>query len=207
MCGIVIFMQPNQELTPKQHKVLRFIRERIRQDIPPTIREIARELGFSSTGTVRDYLRALEKKGYLKRKNNLARAIELLTDNFNKIPIIASIAAGKPDLAYEDIQGYVEIDRVLPQASGQSDIFALKVKGESMIEAGIMDGDIAVIRKQKTAANNEIIAALLENNEVTLKRFKTKGSKVFLAPANVNYKPIYKDFTIIGKLITILRKY
>lgn len=207
MCGIVIFMQPNQELTPKQHKVLRFIRERIHQDIPPTIREIARALGFSSTGTVRDYLSALEKKGYLKRKNNLARAIELLTDNFNKIPIIASITAGKPDLAYEDILGYLELDRILPQVSGQSDIFALKVKGDSMIEAGIMDGDIAIIRKQKTAVNNEIIAALLENNEATLKRFKTKGSKAFLAPANVNYQPIYKDFTIIGKLITILRKY
>ena len=200
-------MEPDQELTPKQDKVLRFIRERIRQDIPPTIREIARELGFSSTGTVRDYLSALEKKGYLKRKNNLARAIELSNDNFNKIPIIASIAAGKPDLAYEDIQGYVEVDRVLPKASGQNDIFALKVKGESMIEAGIMDGDIAVIRKQKTAANGEIIAALLENNEVTLKRFKTKGSKTFLEPANVNYQPIYKDFTVIGKLITRLRKY
>ena len=200
-------MEPDQELTPKQERVLKFIQERIRQDIPPTIREIARALGFSSTGTVRDYLRALEKKGYLKRKNNLARSIELLTDTFNKIPIIAGIAAGKPDLAYEDIQGYVELDRILPRASGQSDIFALKVKGDSMIEAGIMDGDIAIIRKQKTAANNEIIAALLENNEATLKRFKTKGSKAFLAPANVDYQPIYKDFTIIGKLITILRKY
>ncbi|RQW79268.1 MAG: transcriptional repressor LexA [Geobacter sp.] len=199
-------MEPEKELTPKQDKVFRFIRERIQQDIPPTIREIARELGFSSTGTVRDYLSALEKKGYLKRKNNLSRAIELLNDNFNKIPIIASIAAGKPDLAYEDIQGYVEPERFLLNA-GRGDIFALKVKGESMIEAGIMDGDIAVIRKQKTAANGEIIAALLENNEVTLKKFKTKGSKVFLAPANVNYQPIYKDFTIIGKLITILRKY
>ena len=203
-----MFMEPDQELTPKQHKVLKFIRERIHRDIPPTIREIARALGFSSTGTVRDYLSALEKKGYLKRKNNLARSIELLIDTFNKIPIIASIAAGKPDLAYEDIQGYLELDRVLPQgALGQGDIFALRVKGESMIGAGIMDGDIAVIRKQKTAANNEIIAALLENNEVTLKRFKTKGSKAFLAPANVDYQPIYKDFTIIGKLITILRKY
>ena len=200
-------MEPNQELTPKQHKVFRFIRERIHQDIPPTIREIARELGFSSTGTVRDYLSALEKKGYLKRKNNLARSIELLTDTFNKIPIIASIAAGKPDLAYEDIQGYVELDCVLPRASGQSDIFALKVKGDSMIEAGIMDGDIAIIKKQKTAVNNEIIAALLENNEVTLKRLKHKNNRICLEPANKNYQPIHKDFAIIGKLITILRRY
>ena len=202
-----MFMEPDQELTPKQHKVLRFIQERIHQDIPPTIREIACELGFSSTGTVRDYLAALQRKGYLRRKNNLARAIELLTDNFNKIPIIASITAGKPDLAYEDIQGYLEPGRILPDSLGRGDVFVLKVKGESMIEAGIMDGDIAIIKKQKTAVNNEIIAALLENNEATLKRFKTKGSKAFLAPANVNYQPIYKDFTIIGKLITILRKY
>jgi len=202
-----MFMEPDQELTPKQERVLKFIQEKIRQNIPPTIREIAGQMGFSSTGTVRDYLAALEKKGYLKRSHNKSRAIALLSDTFNKIPIIASIAAGKPDLAYEDIQGYLEPGRILPDNLGQRDIFALKVKGQSMIEAGIMDGDIAVIRKQKTAANGEIIAALLENNEVTLKRFKTKGSKAFLAPANVDYQPIYKDFTIIGKLITILRKY
>ena len=191
-------MKPQVELTTKQEKVLKFIRERVGERLPPTIREIAGEIGVSSTGTVRDYLAALQKKGYLKRTNNKSRAIELL-DSPGKIPIISSIAAGEPKLAYEDIEGYVEIAR--------DNTFALKVKGESMIEAGIMDGDIAVIRRQKTADNGDIIAALLDNNEVTLKRLKTGAGKPFLEAANKKYPPIHKDFSIIGKLVNIVRKY
>jgi len=181
-------MKPQMELTPKQEKVLKFIRERVEENLPPTIREIAGEMGFSSTGTVRDHLEALEKKGYLKRTNNKSRAIEIL----------GSISAGEPKLAYEDIEGYVEISR--------DDTFALKVKGESMIDAGIMDGDIAVVRRQKTADNGDIIAALLDN-EVTLKRFRRRGDKIFLEAANKKYPSIHKDFSVIGKLITIVRKY
>lgn len=202
-----------EELTLKQQKVLDFIRNSIQENIPPTIREIAKELGFSSTGTVRDYLTTLEKKGYLRRTNRKSRAIELvLKDNSHntekwQIPIIASIAAGKPILAYEDIQGYIDPNDLFLGRLSQNDIFALRVRGDSMAEAGIMNGDIAVIKKQETADNEEIIAALLENNEVTLKRLKKKNNKIFLEPANQNYEPIYKDFTVIGKLITILRKY
>ena len=192
-------------LTDKQKKVLEFIRERVRENLPPTVREIGEHMGFSSTGTVRDYLNALEKKGYLRRRNNLSRSIELLKEAF-KIPIIATIPAGNPDLAYEDTQGYLEPRDLFP-GSAHQDIFALRVKGESMAEAGIMEGDIAVIKKQSTAHSGEIIAALLENNEVTLKRLKYKNHQPFLQPTNKNYQPIYKDFTIIGKLITILRRY
>lgn len=195
------------ELTPKQKKVLEFIQKRIHQNLPPTIREIAGELNFSSTGTVRDYLKLLEKKGYLKRQNRKSRAIELLKNDFQKIPIIANITAGKPDLAYEEIQGYIEPADFLGQIQMKKDLFALKVRGESMVEAGIMDGDIAIIRKQPTANNGEIIAALLENNEVTLKRLKYKAKRFFLEAANKNYSPIEKNFRIIGKVITILRKY
>lgn len=200
-------MKPAKELTQKQKEVLEFIQERIHSDIPPTIREIAGELKVKSTGTVRDYLKALEKKGYLKRASYKSRAIELLKDNSARIPIIANIPAGRPNLAYEDIQGYVELEQILPKGGFKNDIFALKVKGESMIEAGIMDGDIAIIRKQASAANGEIIAALLDNNEVTLKNLRRKDNEVYLEPANRNYQPIRKDFAIIGKLITILRKY
>ena len=182
-------------LTAKQEKVLKFIRERVGENLPPTIREIAGEMGFGSTGTVRDYLAALQKKGYLTRANNKSRAIQLL----NKIPIISSIAAGAPSLAYEDIEGYVEVSR--------DNVFALKVKGESMIDVGIMDGDIAVIRKQKTADNGDIIAALLDNNEVTLKKLRRSAGKPFLEAANSKYPPIHKDFSIIGKLVNIIRKY
>jgi repressor LexA len=195
------------ELTPKQRKVLEFIRDKIQNNLPPTIREIARHMGFSSTGTVRDYLAALERKGYLKRQSSKSRAIELLGEVYGKIPLIASITAGKPDLAYEDIQGYIEPNDLFLGRLSQNDVFALRVKGESMVGAGIMDGDIALVKKQKAAQSGEIIAALLENNEATLKIFRKKGDSFFLEPANNHYQPIYKDFTIIGRLITIIRKY
>jgi repressor LexA len=194
-------------LTGKQKRVFEFIRKRIAENLPPTIREIAKNLGFSSTGTVRDYLDALEKKGYLKRSRNLSRAIELAGSSFPGIPIIASIAAGKPNLAYEDIQGYLNPDDLFLGRLEQDDVFALKVKGESMVEAGIIDGDIAIIKKQKTAQAGEVIAALVENNEATLKRLRKSGQTFFLEPANKNYPAIKGEFSIIGKLITIIRKY
>lgn len=204
----MLTMRQIDELTHKQREVLRFIREKIQQNIPPTIREIAKHMGFSSTGTVRDYLMALERKGYLKRRGNLSRSIELLKEKLNRIPIIANIPAGNPDIAYEDIQGYVEINDILPCRIAQEEVFALRVKGDSMIEAGIMEGDITIIRRQAVASNGEIVAALLiDDNEVTLKKLRHRNDITFLEPANKNYPPIYKDFTIIGKVITILRRY
>lgn len=201
-------MQGGQrELTQKQRKVLEFIQQQIRQDSPPTIREIGRHMGFSSTGTVRDYLGALEKKGYLKRKASLARSIQLLREKLNRIPIIASIPAGPANLAYEDIEGYVGMDDLLPGTIAPNEVFALRIKGDSMVGAGIIEGDVAIIRRQAVAGNGEIIAALLDNNEVTLKRLRHHNNATFLEPANSNYQPIRKDFTIIGRVITILRKY
>jgi repressor LexA len=197
-----------QELTPKQRKVFEFISERIRLNAPPTIREIAKQMGFSSTGTVRDYLQLLEKKGYVRQgRNRLSRSIEILKYNLTRIPILADIPAGEPNLAYEDAQGYVELNDLMARRSIQKDIFALRVKGDSMTDAGIMDGDVAIIRKQPAANDADIVAALLDNNEATLKRLRLKGKKPFLEPANKNYQPIYKDFKVIGKLINILRKY
>lgn len=200
-------MRDNRELTDKQRRVLAFIQQKIQENIPPTIREIAQHMGFSSTGTVRDYLKALENKGYLKRAENLARSMKLLKDRSRRIPVIASIPAGAPNLILEDIEGYIEPQDFFAGRLTQ-EIFALRVKGDSMVEAGIMEGDIAIIRRQAVAANGDIIAALLDNNnEVTLKRLRHKNNLTYLEPANSRYQPIYKDFTIIGKLITILRKY
>lgn len=195
------------DLTPKQQKVLDFIQERVREELPPTIREIAARLGFSSTGTVRDYFSALERKGYIRRGKNKSRAIELLKDNSRKIPVLAGINAGKPGLAYEDVQGYIDSNDLFLGRLGQDDVFALRVKGESMIEAGIMEGDFAIMKKQANADNGDIVAALLENNEVTLKRLRHKSGRFFLEPANKDYQPIHKEFNVIGKLITIIRKY
>ena len=172
--------------------------------MPPTIREIAQKFGFSSTGTVRDYLKALEQKGFLKRLGNQSRGLDLANKG---IPIISSIAAGQPSFTYEDIEGYVNEDLYLGRLA-ENDVFALRVKGESMIEAGIMDGDIAIIKKQSSAANGDIVAALIsETQEASLKILRYKNSRFFLEPANQNYSAITKEFTIIGKLITIVRKY
>jgi len=204
-------MGDNKELTQKQKRVFEFIRQRIEERMPPTIREIAGELGFSSTGTVRDYLRALENKGYLKRLAKRSRAIELLKDSLRKfrIPIIGVIPAGRPTMAYEDIQGYVDVDNLFLGRLSQDDVFALKVKGQSMIDAGIMDGDIAIIKKQHVAHHGDIVAAILSgNDEVTLKRFKHyAGRRPYLEAANKDYPPIYEEFSILGKLITVIRKY
>ena len=201
----------HRQLTHKQERVLEFIRQRVRENLPPTIREIAQELGFSSTGTVRDYLEALEAKGYLKRSAKRSRAIELLKNSLDKfrIPIIGSIPAGRPTMAYEDIQGYIDVDNLFLGRLSQSDVFALNVKGQSMIDAGILDGDIAIIKKQQVAHHSDIVAAILTgNDEVTLKRFRHQaGRKPYLEAANKDYPPIYEEFAILGKLITVIRKY
>ena len=201
-------MQNKPFLTPKQEKVLNFIRKRIGERLPPTIREIGEELGFKSTGTVRDYLKALIQKGLVRRMNNKSRAIELTErSGFNKIPIIGTIMAGKPNLAYEEIQGYLDADDLFLGRLGFDDVFALRVKGDSMINAGILDGDIAIIKKRPNADNNDIVAALLDNNEVTLKRLRNKAGKFHLEAANANYPPIFEEFKVIGKLMTVIRKY
>ena len=205
---MLINMEDKPFLTPKQEKVLNFIQKRVGERLPPTIREIGEELGFKSTGTVRDYLKSLMQKGLVKRMNNKSRAIELTERvSFNKIPIIGTIMAGKPNLAYEEIQGYVDSDDLFLGRLGFDDVFALRVKGDSMIDAGILDGDVAVIKKRPSADNNDIVAALLDNNEVTLKRLRSRSGKFHLEAANVNYPPIFEEFKVIGKLITVIRKY
>jgi repressor LexA len=195
-----------EKLTNKQKKVLDFIRAQIRRAVPPTIREIAQHMGFSSTGTVRDYLRALEKKGYLTKGGNMARSIELSDKSF-KIPILGSIPAGRPATAYENIEGYVDANDLYLGRLCLDDVFALRVKGDSMIEAGIMDGDIAIIKKQPVAEHDDVVAALLDGSEVTLKRLKHKDRHYHLEPANKDYPPIFEQFTIIGRLVAVVRKY
>lgn len=200
-------MEDKLFLTPKQEKVFNFIRKRIGERLPPTIREIGGEFGFKSTGTVREYLEALMQKGLVRRMRNKSRAIELTDNNFGKIPIIGTIMAGKPNLAYENIEGYVDTNDLFLGRLGLDDVFALRVKGDSMIEAGIMPSDIAVLKKQKTAQDGEIIAALLDHNEVTLKKLRYKDNSYFLEAANPHYSPIKDTFSILGRLLTIIRKY
>jgi repressor LexA len=194
-----------KNLTEKQKNVLHFIFHKIKNEhMPPTIREIAEEFGFSSTGTVRDYLKALVDKGYIKVNEGKARAIELVKEAF-RVPILGAVAAGNPILAVEDIEGYVELDDLF---FSDTDIFALRVKGDSMIEAGIMPDDLVLVRRQQAAEIGDIVVALI-GEEATVKRLVKEANNFFLQPANPLYQPIpvNEDVILIGKVITSIRKY
>jgi repressor LexA len=202
----------NQALTVRQKQVLNFIRDRINNDrIAPTIREMAGFFGFSSTGTVRDYLKALSRKGYLKLNKNKARSLELV-DQQRGLAIVGMVACGKPQFAQEDIEGYLQPDKWF---QANDDLFCLKAKGDSMSGAGIMEGDLLVVRRQSQAQNNEIVVALI-GDEATVKFLrrrkygKPKGSfRYLLEAANKKYSaiPVTEATSIIGRVISVLRKY
>jgi len=199
-------MTNNPKLTDKQRDVLKYIYQSIRQKrLPPTIREIAKEFGFSSTGTVRDYLKALVTKGYIKITANKSRAIELISDAIFSIPIIGKVQAGLPALAVEEIEGYLNLDSLM---FSDESTFALKVRGDSMIDAGIMPDDLVLVRKQSMAQTGETIVALVED-EATVKYLGKKQGRYFLEPANPKYQPIPVDerVSIIGKVISVVRRY
>lgn len=210
----VVCIANMRELTEKQNAILGFIQDYIReQGYPPTIREIARRFKITAKGAY-DHMKALEKKGYIKTEKNRSRAMEILksadgsapvhpADTVN-VPLVGRVAAGLPILAEENVDEYLSFPRsMLPDAG----IFALRVAGESMKDAGIYDGDIAVVKKCDTAENGEIVVALLED-EATLKYFYKDKKKVKLVPANSAFRPILTDtVTIVGKLVGIYRSY
>jgi repressor LexA len=169
------------------------------------VREIGEKFKFSSTGTVRDYLRALTRKGYIKLSERKSRGIELIRSLTQGIPILGRVAAGEPNLAVEDIEGYIDLEEFQPHLA--SDVFALRVKGDSMIDAGIHEGDLVIVKRQGTALTGQIVVALINSDEATVKYIKQKDGKIYLQPANAKYKPIFAEFTIIGKVIAVFRKY
>jgi repressor LexA len=198
------------ELTTRQKKIYDFVSGTIREKgYAPSIPEIGQRFKINSTRGVFDHLQALERKGYIRRVGK--RAIEIVKLNGRsafpeamEIPILGRIQAGAPILAEENIEGF------LPVASeiAGNEAFALKVKGDSMIEDGIFDGDYVIIRRQETADNGDIVCALIEN-EATLKRFHRQGSTVVLKPANKNYDPITVsrgEFRVLGKATGVIRK-
>jgi len=203
----------SNDLTLSQQKVLNAIREHIEVNgFPPTSREIGQVLGITST-SVFEQLDRLEKKGFIKRQKKAARSIEIIEKkpvqtNYDekvrliRIPVLGTIAAGQPILAEENFEEEILVDE---SSIGKGKFFALKVKGDSMINAGINQGDLVIIRRQPVAENGEIVAALLDN-EATIKRLKMDNGRVFLLPENEKYSPIEvtyrEDFRILGKLIT-----
>ncbi|MGL4369121.1 MAG: transcriptional repressor LexA [Spirochaetota bacterium] len=201
----------SKELTDRQDEIFSFIKNRIHDTgIPPTVREIGDSFGITVKGAY-DHLKAIEKKGYLRCEQNKSRSIELLIDDEGKrsvqtvsVPLVGDIAAGSPILAQENITDYLAFPKSL---LGAGEYFALKVRGDSMINAGIDNGDIAVIRKQNTAHDGDIVAALL-GDEATLKRLKKQNGAVQLIAENPAYKPIVtSDASILGVLAGLFRNY
>jgi repressor LexA len=208
-----------KELTSRQEEILEYIKKYAKENrMPPTVREIGNHFEISSTNGVRSILAALIKKGYINRSPRLSRGIEVIDNdksgnvaeapsNTIEIPIVGRVAAGTPILAVQNLEGTVTIDRDF--LACRSDVFALRVKGDSMINAGIFDGDLIFARQQKTAERGEIIVAQIDN-EATVKYYHPLADHVELRPANPRYRPIIvkndKDFTIAGKLIGVMRK-
>ncbi|MDA3901357.1 MAG: transcriptional repressor LexA [Spirochaetes bacterium] len=200
-----------KELTSRQREIFDFIKNEIgRSGFPPTIREIGNRFEITVKGAY-DHLKAIEKKGYLRCTQNKSRAIELLTechestdDNIIKVPLLGTIAAGAPLLAEENIEEYLSLPG---PAFSSGQYFGLRVRGDSMIDEGIFDGDIAVMRKQNTAMHGEIIAALI-GDEATLKTLHRKDGTIMLLPANENYQPIIpEELTVLGILAGLFRIY
>jgi repressor LexA len=205
--------EPVKELTERQRAVLNWIRGFVLENqMPPTVREIGREFRISSAG-VFGHLKALERKGFLKRGKLGARSLELSPAPaqaqaggfLSRVPVVGRIAAGVPLLAIENVDGFIAVDPGFLKGEG-GDFFALKVKGDSMIEAGIHEGDFVIARKQDTADDGDIVVALIED-EATLKRFRRERNRVFLEPANRRMKPIYpSDLMIQGVAKVVIRK-
>lgn len=190
------------DLTQKQEDVLSFLSKCVREEgYTPSIREIARHFSVN-VRAIQDHLKALERKGYIKRKAGLARVMEL-SEKIFQIPILGRVTAGTPALAIEDVQGYLPAGLKL----GPGHYFALRVKGDSMIGAGILEGDFVITRRQPTADVGEIVVALVEGEESTVKRLARRAGAPALEAANPVYPPITgRPFEIIGKVIEVRRK-
>ena len=205
-----------KKLTARQQEIYDFIARVIRnQGYPPTIREIMEAFGIASTNGVRTTLSALEKKGYIRRTAMLSRSIELtdyqdasLSGDVREVPVIGRVAAGEPILAMENIERTLAVDSgFVPRG----DVFALKVEGDSMCDAGIFDGDFVLARHQESAHQGEIVVAVI-GEEATVKRYYREGSQVKLMPENEAYQPIvvgesHDSFRIAGKIVGLMRSF
>lgn len=202
------------DLTKRQSEVLNFVKEfMVSHGYPPTVREICNSLGLSSPATVHSHLAQLESKGYIKKNSNKNRAIELLVNNeyltkkddVIEVPLLGKITAGSPIEAIERPNEYFSLPAYL--IPKQKEVFTLKVSGESMINAGIFDGDIVIVERTNTARNGEIVVAMTDENEVTLKTFYKENGYFRLQPENDTMEPfIFKNITILGKAIGLYRK-
>lgn len=200
-------------ITERQRQVLEHIATSIRRHgIVPSVREIGQALGMRSPSTVHQHLTALERKGYIKRDGDRMRVLEVLDrrilpdgEQVAHLPLVGRVSAGVPILAEENIEELIPVPRKM--VGWQDDnCFLLTVRGDSMINAGIFDGDMVIVRSQPTADPGEIVVALI-GEEATVKRLAGDGPRPHLVPENPRYAPMYDEFEIIGKVVGLLRRY
>ncbi len=200
-------------LTDRQRQILDFILAEInRKGYPPSVREIGQAVGLTSSSTVHSHLAALERKGYIRRDPTKPRALEVIDfrlsdkgispDKVKNVPLVGRVAAGTPLFAQENI----EDNFALPVEIAGENAFMLRVKGNSMVEAGILNGDFLIVRQQPTANDGDIVVALI-GDESTVKRFYKKRDRIVLKPENNSMEPIIvSDVTILGKVVGLMRK-
>ena len=194
-----------KELTKSQKRIYDFLKERIQTGVPPSVREICAATGLKSTSTVHLHLKALEKAGYITRDAGLNRSIHLAgCEQAQQVPILGRVTAGTPILAVEDIEGYLPFST--DHMHGE-ELFALHVRGESMRNAGIMDGDYVVAKKTSAADDGHIVVAMIED-EATVKRLFREKDCVRLQPENPAFEPIYSnEVSVLGKVVAVIRYY
>lgn len=200
-------MKRQLPLTKKQSEILSFIKNFIEtNDYSPSYREIAKALNLSSVATIAEYVNVLNQKGYLNKEGSSARSIQLTPtwdERLFDIPLMGIIAAGKP---IEAIRTNETIE--IPRDMTGHNVFALRVQGDSMIDDGILDGDFVIIERTNSPKNGDIVVALIDQDNVTLKRFYKEKRRIRLQPANKNYKPIYTKKAIVqGRLKGVIRKF
>lgn len=202
------------KISKRQQDILQFIKQQVKsKGYPPSVREIGEAVGLASSSTVHGHLDRLEKKGLIRRDPTKPRAIEILTnEDTNKlpkgeivnVPVIGKVTAGLPITAIENIEDYIPLPERLVPTDGT--IFILEIEGESMIEAGIHNGDLVIVRQQQTAINGEIVVAMTTDDEATVKRFYKEKDHIRLQPENQAMEAIIvQDVTILGKVIGLYR--
>ena len=204
------------KLTKRQQQIFDFIKRYTQeQGYPPTVRDIGRAIGLTSSSTVHAHLANLERIGVLRRDPTKPRAMEVLADKAKRIvtprglPLIGRVAAGTPILAEENVEEYVEVS---PLAGGDTGDFVLEVRGDSMKNAGILDGDTVVVRSQSTAVDGEIVVAMVGDEsepeaEATVKRYFRERDHIRLEPENEDFEPIRTpDVTVVGRVIGVFRR-
>jgi repressor LexA len=203
------------KLSKRQQDILDFIKEEVKKKgYPPSVREIGEAVGLASSSTVHGHLARLESKGFIRRDPTKPRAIEILdmeetarmpASNVVNVPVVGKVTAGQPITAIENVEEFFPLPERLVPADEQ--VFMLEVMGDSMIEAGILDGDYVIVRQQKTANNGDIVVAMTEEDEATVKRFFKEKDHIRLQPENSTMEPIIlRNVSILGKVIGVYRQ-